>query len=470
MSVNPVVNYAVNPYNNGFQIKTKSKNDNISHSQNGMASDVAFNGFFSDLLAGIFTDKYKFKNSSEKEMYNELRTVLPPNDLHNLEILYKTGRLQNHNSNDGTSTIHNLYNIYKKPRIQGLDNKKLLSETLERLANPFVINQKFGKLPLKVASQAVAESISSNNQKPNSPKKLQDVQVENSASCVAASIEFSLADKKPAEFARFVEGLTSPDMSVIQNVKIKNLNKNFIDAAHLLSLFNVKADNPNWETVNIKIAPDRDAIIRARVQNTYIHKPNPDAVNPRDNIKPRASIDVLMQSAFMQLGSQNTYNSLTDKRYGSLSINDTGLTEFEKTFVESVVGNDGEKTSVVYQNVTDNILQGYFHGPDVVEKNILDTLASNKNVIIGITETDENKKIIGGHEITIIGAKKHDGELYFVCNDTDDDHTGAIEIKAADLIPKIHHAGIPVSVLNESDEPDRGKDLLKQYSAGKTIS
>ena len=48
----------------------------------------------------------------------------------------------------------------------------------------------------------------------------------------------------------------------------------------------------------------------------------------------RSCIDVLLQSSFMQLGSQGTYNSLTDKRYGSLSTNDTGLTEFEKTFTE----------------------------------------------------------------------------------------------------------------------------------------
>ena len=47
----------------------------------------------------------------------------------------------------------------------------------------------------------------------------------------------------------------------------------------------------------------------------------------------RSSIDVLMQSAFMQLGSQGTYNSLTDKRLGFLTSSDnTGLIEFEKTF------------------------------------------------------------------------------------------------------------------------------------------
>ena len=166
----------------------------------------------------------------------------------------------------------------------------------------------------------------------------------------------------------------------------------------------------------------------------------------------------------MQLGSQNTYNSLTDKRYGALNSKDTGLTEFEKTFVESVVGNDGEKTSVVYQNVDGDILKGYFHPADVVQKNIVDTLATNRNVIIGITEADENKRIIGGHEITIVGSKLHNGELYFVCNDTDDDYVGSVEVKASDLIPKIHHAGIPVEVLGAQEEPDKNKELFKQLN------
>ena len=463
---------ALNPNYSVVSLPNKSDEKNAVPNNDGMASSVAFNGFFSDLLPGIFTDKYKFATSQEKAMYQELKAVLDDKDRANFEVLYKTGRLQNRKSNDGTSTIYNLYNIYKKPRMQGLDSKKILSETIERLANPFVINQKFGVIPTNLATQVLQEKKTNpaNAALPNEPKALSDMHVENSASCVAASIEFSLADKKPAEFARFIEGLSSPEMAVMQNVKFENLNKNLIDAAHLLNLFNVKPTDPNWTSANIKISPDRDAIVRARVQNTYVHNPNPQSQNPKDAVKPRASVDVLLQSAFMQLGSQNTYNSLTDKRYGSLNARDTGLTEFEKTFVESVVGNDGEKTSVVYQNVDGDILKGYFHPAEVVEKNILDTLATNRNVIIGITEADANKKIIGGHEITIVGSKMVNGELFFICNDTDDDYVGALEVRAKDLVPKIHHAGIPVDVLGEQQEPDKGKELLKQLNAAKPVA
>ncbi len=419
--------------------------------ESAMKNDnIPFTGFFSDL----FTKK--FSTPEEKRMYKELNSSLIGKDKINFDILYKTGRLSNRESNDKSSTLENLYKIVKNPRIQGLDSKKILSETIERLANPFIINQKFGQIPENLATTILQEKINKKSvldTHPYDPKTNADMNVANSACCVAASIEFALADKRPAEFARFAESLSGKDMSVSQNIKLANLNKNVLDALYLLKMFNVKPEKADWTKATIKIAPDRDAIIRARVQNTQY-----DGMN-------RSGVDVLMQSAFMQLGSQSTYNTLTDKRYGSLNANDTGLTEFEKTFVESIVNNDGEKTSVVYQNVDDNaILNGYFYSPDVVEKHILTTLEKNKDVIIGITETDANKKIIGGHEITIVGSEMKDGERYFICNDTDDNYVGQIKINAKTLIPKIHHAGIPVDILPVINEEDKGRALLKDYA------
>ena len=451
----------VNPIGHQYIKNVSLKNNNNQAAGEPLqcksaAGNVNFNGFFSDLFVK------KFSTSEENNMYKELSSVLTGKDKSNFEILYKTGRLADRNSNDSSSTLENLYKIYKNPRIQGLDNQKILSETIECIANPFSITQKFGTIPADVAQKVLNEK-NANKAKlqalPNDPQSANDMNIKNSASCVAASIEFSLADKKPAEFARIAEGLSSPNISVEKNVKLKSLNNNIVDALHLLNMFNVVPIKSSWDEVIVKIAPDRDAIIRARVQNTYADK------------QTRKSIDVLMQSAFMQLGSQSTYNSLTDKRYGSLNANDTGLTEFEKTFVESIIGNEGEKTSMVYQNVNDDaVLEGYFHPHDVVKEHILKTLAKNQNVIIGITETDSKNKIIGGHEITVIGSKMKNGELYFICNDTDDNYVGPIEQSAKILIPKIHHAGIPVDILDNVPEENRGLELLKQYEAKQNAS
>ena len=45
----------------------------------------------------------------------------------------------------------------------------------------------------------------------------------------------------------------------------------------------------------------------------------------------RNVVDVLIQSAIMQLSSQNTYDSLTDIRGGNFNANPQVLVEVEKT-------------------------------------------------------------------------------------------------------------------------------------------
>lgn len=448
MQVNAIKNNNIHIANSSVKNTVENKYETNSTTARELPSRETFGSF----LSGIFTEK--FSTPQEKQMFDELNSILVGKDKKNLNILYKTGRLSDRNSNDNSSTLENLYKIYTEPRAQGLDSKKILSDTIERISNPFVINQKFGEIPNNIKEKILTDKqkLPFVNNNPYGPKKYSDMDIKNSASCVAASIEFSLADKKPAEFARFAQGLTSKDIAVKQKINLKNLNANELDAIYLLKMFNVKTDSNSWDNINIVISPDKDAIVRARVQSTQY------------NGKNRSSVDVLMQSAFMQLGSQSTYNSLIDKRYGSLNSNDTGLTEFEKTFVESVIGNDGEKTSIVYQNVDENgILTGYFHEPELVQQHLIATLDSNKNVIIGITETDENKKIIGGHEITVVGYKMRNNELYFIYNDTDDNYVGALEISAKNLIPKIHHAGIPAKIAELPPEENRGLGLLKDY-------
>ena len=75
-------------------------------------------------------------------------------------------------------------------------------------------------------------------------------------------------------------------------------------------------------------------------------------------------------------------------------------------------------------------------------------MADGQNVIIGYTSTDDNNNIIGGHEITIVGAKTTaDGKLIFVCNDTDDDSPELVEYHEDYLIPKIHHVGLPTEIV-----------------------
>jgi hypothetical protein len=213
----------------------------------------------------------------------------------------------------------------------------------------------------------------------------------------------------------------------------------------------------DWNNVEIKIKPDKNAILRAQLQNDY-----------KDDIE-RSSIDVMLQSAFMQLGSENAYNSLTDKRYGPLSTNNEGLTEFEKTFVETIVNNES-KISLTYQIVDENQkLVGYNYDYETVKQQVLDALKNGHNVIIGITEVDDSMRIIGGHEITVVGTKKgQKDDLEFICNDTDDNKATPIVIRAKDLIPKIHHAGIPTKLVNMPPQEDLGYQILQEYNKIRT--
>ena len=260
-----------------------------------------------------------------------------------------------------------------------------------------------------------------------------------SGCCPAASEEFNLATKNPAEFARFAEGLTSPNKSVKKRIRMDSLSDKTIDAVWLLNAFNIPYEANDFEYATLTIAPDKNAYIREAIQERY------------QDGEERSALDVLMQSTFMNVGSQQTYNSLNDKREKNFSLDDKGLVECEKTFVESIV-EDKNITSVIYQKVDENQkVVGYETDYNTVRDQLLETLDTGHNIVIGYTMTDETNKIIGGHEITIIGARTDsNGELQFICNDTDDNNPYPIEYPASYLIPKIHHAGIPTKIAEKT--------------------
>src|SRR5699024_10647082 len=95
-----------------------------------------------------------------------------------------------------------------------------------------------------------------------------NVNLEHSGICVAASIEFNLAQKNPAEFSRFAESLTSPKLSVQKEIKLKNLADNVLDAVWLLNAFDVPFEADDFHKAKLTFAPDKNAILRAQIQNS----------------------------------------------------------------------------------------------------------------------------------------------------------------------------------------------------------
>ena len=242
-------------------------------------------------------------------------------------------------------------------------------------------------------------------------------------------------------------------MSVKKTIKMNNLADNTLDAIWLLNAFEIPYEAHDFDRATLKFAPDKNAIVRAFIQTV-----------DKDRLE-RSPLDVLMQSTFMQVGSQQSYDSLTDKRAGKFNQNDKGLIEFEKTFTESVV-EDKNKISVTYQTVDENAkLIGYETSFDTMKKQITDALNLGENVIVGYTQVDNTNTIINGHEITIIGTKTDkDGKMIFICNDTDDNVSKPIEYSEDYLLPKIHHAALPQSVVaNDVNLVENWVEGLKTY-------
>ena len=382
---------------------------------------------------------------SQKKQLSVVKSKLDKNAQATLKRLEQKGILSNNNSNDGSTVLDNLYKIATEPRIMGLSDSQILSEVIKALDNPASITQKFGDIPTNVANQISQET---GKEFPNQALNVI------SSSCVVASMEFNLASKNPAEFVRFAEGLSGKDYSVDKNIKMSAIADGTLSSLWHLREFNTEHKvNNNWDDVTVRIKPDRNAIVRARVQSSY--------KDPNE----RSCVDVLIQSALLNLGSQHTYDALTDERTGKFNADSAGLTDFEKNFVENIVFGK-PKISVVYQVLDEQgKLTGYNCELSEMKQHILKSLELGENVIVGYTHLDENNQVNGGHEITITGYKQDSkGNGYFICNDTDDNLDNLIEISEAKLLPLIHHAGISRAALSKDDvvvEPWR--EILEEF-------
>ena len=375
-------------------------------------------------------------SNEEKEKYTEIISRLDRNGRKIMETMLKNGILLNNNSNDRSSVLDNLHKILKEPRAEGLRNETILKDTIASIAYPYIITQQFGDIPAEYRNRAIQANNENKTNLFDIYNGQNEINVEHSGTCVAASTEFKLAKQMPAEFARFAQELSSPKLSVEKTIGLNNLADNSLNAIWLLNAFEIPYEMKNFNTATLKFAPDKNAIIRAQIQTT-----NKDSYE-------RSPLDVLMQSTFMQVGSQQSYNTLTDKRAGKFNQNDKGLIEFEKTFTESVVF-DKNILSVTYQTVDENArLIGYETDLGTLKRHLVEALNTGENVIIGYTQTDSNNIIVNGHEITIVGYKTDNkGKMTFICNDTDDGINRPIEYPEEYLLPKIHHAALPQEIV-----------------------
>ncbi len=400
----------------------------------------------------------KLTSQKDTEMYNTISQLLAsskteqtsPLDnvsrMKKLDVLLKNGTLLKNNSNDNSTTLENLYKIATEQRTANLDSAKILGQTIDALYKPETITQVFGDIPPEEKAKIL--------QDPDlDPRIKQDpslLDVTGSGTCVSASFESHLARRHPAEFARWAQEVTSPKESISFTVNSTAFNPSYLEAYNILkNMFEIKPDDIDFNSKDFKftLKPDKNARTRALIQDKHWDKGE------------RSVLDVFMQSTLMHTGSEQTYNSLIDKREGKFNSNSEGLGEFEKIFLETIIENE-ERLSMVYQKVDVNQnLVGWGCDFATIQKHIIDTLNMDDDVIIGYVLTNETSgdtmlpgyintpdnapnKIINGHEITIVDYKEDkNGKITFLCNDTDDGLDELIEYSADYLIPKIHHAG-----------------------------
>lgn len=411
------------------------------------------------------------RTADEQKKFSQVASLLNATSRSKLNMLLKNGKLLSNDSNDKSTTLDNLYKLVSTPRANGIDTKMILNDVITAIDNPFAITQKFGDIPTPIANEILNNqskyatrepspsnymaAIKQNGALPKLQPITKDLLNVISSSCVAASIQFNLAYKNPAEYARIAEGLSSQKGSVTKNIKLTDITPGPVDAMWLLNQFKVPHKQLSWDNVEITMQPDKNAIVRAQIQSNPRYRDNGE----------RSPIDVLMQSTFMNIGSQHTYNSITDIRTGSFNPDNRGLTDIEKNLAEVIVEGKN-KISVTYQILDESgKIIGYECPQENTLKHIKEALKMGENVIVGYTHTDSNNRVINGHEITIVGIETDKkGREVFVCNDTDDFKDAPVKYDVKYLLPKIHHAGLPQSALKEDVQIVEGwVDVLNQY-------
>ncbi len=391
-------------------------------------------------------------------MYRALKKALNREGNKQLKGLLKSGALTENGAENGHSTLYHLYAILTTQRAQGLDNRKVLAQTVRLLNKPYLITQKFAPLSeksskelLRVRNTDTAQGLNRAGVMPVvQPLSWQDIDVKNSATCVSSSVMYYMADKNPSELTRHLNELTSPMLAFQEKAKLEEISPQDPSRAYeILDAYKIKYKRSGPDEVTVKVELPPAGVVRMI-----------NAAQNGGKGGARTGIESAYQSALSFMATARSYDPATDDQaseYGD--ERSPGLTEEQKTIMETIIKDNGGVSSVTYQVAAGKgnpaaheqglpFLYGYTRTFEQTTQDIIDALNQGEFVIIGITDTDQSGAIIGGHEITITSAfaDPRDGEIKFMVVDSDDDIPTPVVRSARDLIPRIHHAGMPLKL------------------------
>lgn len=394
------------------------------------------------------------------KMALQIQNNLDPLTQQKFKQLINQGVLTKGTSDDGHSALYHLYGILTTPRATGYGNRTILRETIEVLAQPYSISQRFAPTTPQVAQQLLHVRNNpglnrSNVPPPIKPLTVQDLNVESSATCVASSVMYYMADKEPTQLARHINELTSPMNAFFEKARFSEISPDAPQQAlQILKEHQIPYYISGPDEVTVKVENPPAGVIRA--QNSQ---------NLPANGQFRNAIGAAYQSAITYLVT-HSYDPASDERDADApGETSKGLTEAEKTLMEAIIKDNGGVQSVTYQAVNNkanpasgeennSYLFGYNRRFEETTNDILQALSMGQPVIIGTTDTDETGAIVAGHEITITSAytDPQDGQLKFIVADSDDNIPEPVAKSARELIPTIHHAGLPVNLARQINQ------------------
>lgn len=382
------------------------------------------------------------------KMYSSVYSALDREGRNQLKELWSQGVLQKTDTEDGKSGLYHLYSMLSSPRAPGYSPKILVREAVDIIARPYDITQTVrplsptGTVETLKAANGTSLLDSSQNKPIQQTLSPEELNIQYSATCVASSVMFYMADKEPVELLRQLNELSSLMEGFTEKVNARELLPDQPEAAAtLLREKNVPFVQTGKDEFKLLVKTPNTA--RTRAVDSQRENPH--------KRKYRSALETAYQATLTRLANPG-YNAATDL----MSDGSGGLTEDEKTEMESIIKDNGGTQSVTYQSVIagspdapdSTYLSGYNRSFENITQDIIQALKMGEPVIIGITETQHDGKIVNGHEITVTGAQvnKRNGEIEFIVADSDDGKPGAVYYSARKLVPQIHHIGLPLKL------------------------
>lgn len=357
-------------------------------------------------------NKITFLTEDEKLKYDVLcENISDDEHKEKLDCLLKYEILLKRNE-DGISVMDSLYKIIQEERASGIDPSELLVNAIELLYNPALISQSDFEIPEDKKREIAAEIYyrTSKEQGTMPVKSMYEYtrrasknQIEGieewldsrygAGTCAAASLEYDLLCNNPAEFFRILERLTSTEKSLIKESRYAG----------------------NWDN-KVLIRADEEAYVlsaNSTVQRAKIKENMPDLnLSFADLTQNRNVIDIIMQSAFMNLASNNSYHSIADTRMGGAAniqyVGNSGLCEIEEVKARQILNNQEYL-----------LIEKTFSNQKELLKILKENLDKNKKVLTNIQARGILGDVLGGHAVIITGYKTNiQGKVLYYIKDS----------------------------------------------------